>query len=65
MKRSTFLLTATTLIAALLSGCGEEAGPQNRGVYLLMDTSGTYTVIRLPSRASIRAASARRTSSPK
>ena len=43
MKRSTFLLTATTLIAALLAGCSQEVGPQNRGVYLLMDTSGTYT----------------------
>jgi hypothetical protein len=43
MKRSTFLLSATTLLAALLTGCSQEAGPQNRGVYLLMDTSGTYT----------------------
>ncbi len=40
MKRFTF---AAGLIAALLiQGCAEE-GPQNRGVYLLMDTSGTYT----------------------
>ena len=43
MKRSTFLLSITTLLAALLTGCNQEAGPQNRGVYLLMDTSGTYT----------------------
>lgn len=43
MKRSTFLLSATALAAALLTGCSEEVGPQNRGVYLLMDTSGTYT----------------------
>jgi hypothetical protein len=43
MKRSTFLLSATTLLAALLTGCSQEAVPQNRGVYLLMDTSGTYT----------------------
>ena len=43
MKRSTFLLSATTLLAALLTGCSEDPGPQNRGVYLLMDTSGTYT----------------------
>ncbi len=43
MKRSTFLLSATTLLAALLTGCNQDAGPQNRGVYLLMDTSGTYT----------------------
>lgn len=33
----------TALIAALVTGCTQEAGPQNRGVYLLMDTSGTYT----------------------
>ncbi len=43
MKRSTFLLSATTLLAALLTGCSQEPVPQNRGVYLLMDTSGTYT----------------------
>jgi len=43
MKRSTFLLSATTLVAALLTGCSQEVVPQNRGVYLLMDTSGTYT----------------------
>ncbi len=42
MMRSTFLLPITTLLAALLTGCSQEAGPQNRGVYLLMDTSGTY-----------------------
>jgi len=43
MKRSTFLLAMATLSAALLTGCNQDAGPQNRGVYLLMDTSGTYT----------------------
>jgi hypothetical protein len=43
MKRSTFLLSVTTLLAALLTGCSQDPGPQNRGVYLLMDTSGTYT----------------------
>ncbi len=43
MKRSTFLLTVTTLLTILLTGCTRDAGPQNRGVYLLMDTSGTYT----------------------
>ncbi|GMQ75688.1 MAG: hypothetical protein BMS9Abin01_0943 [Gammaproteobacteria bacterium] len=42
MMRSTFLLPIATLLAALLTGCSQEAGPQNRGVYLLMDTSGTY-----------------------
>jgi hypothetical protein len=43
MKRSTFLLAIATLSAVLLTGCNQDAGPQNRGVYLLMDTSGTYT----------------------
>ena len=43
MKRSTFLLSVTTLLAVLLSACSQDMGPQNRGVYLLMDTSGTYT----------------------
>jgi len=43
MKRSTFLLSVTALLATLLAGCNQEAVPQNRGVYLLMDTSGTYT----------------------
>ena len=43
MKRSTFLLSVTALLATLLTGCNQDAGPQNRGVYLLMDTSGTYT----------------------
>ena len=42
MMRSKFLLSVTTLLAALLTGCSQDAGPQNRGVYLLMDTSGTY-----------------------
>ena len=42
MKRSTFILSVTTLVALLLTGCSQEVGPQNRGVYLLMDTSGTY-----------------------
>lgn len=27
----------------LLSGCSENTGPTSRGVYLLLDTSGTYT----------------------
>lgn len=40
MKR---LLIITALIGALgLSACGEPA-PRNRGIYMLMDTSGTYT----------------------
>ncbi len=40
MKR--FACAASLLAALLIQGCAEE-GPQNRGVYLLMDTSGTYT----------------------
>jgi hypothetical protein len=43
MKRSTFLLTLAVLLGTLLTGCNQDSGPQNRGVYLLMDTSGTYT----------------------
>ena len=43
MKRSTFLLTVAALSGVLLTGCNQDAGPRNRGVYLLMDTSGTYT----------------------
>ncbi len=30
-------------LAAALAGCSGEAAPHTRGVYLLMDTSGTYT----------------------
>jgi len=30
-------------LAAALAGCSGEAAPTSRGVYLLMDTSGTYT----------------------
>jgi hypothetical protein len=37
------IYTAITLLAALLvSGCGETTA-HNRGVYMLLDTSGTYT----------------------
>jgi hypothetical protein len=35
-------LTLAVLALALV-GCSGEAAPTNRGVYLLMDTSGTYT----------------------
>lgn len=38
-KRLIFALVAPLL---LLSGCGDQT-PHNRGVYMLMDTSGTYT----------------------
>lgn len=40
MKR--LLLTVCTALVLLLSGCGDET-PRTRGVYLLLDTSGTYT----------------------
>ena len=40
MKR--FACAASLLAALLIQGCADEQ-PQNRGVYLLMDTSGTYT----------------------
>jgi hypothetical protein len=40
MKRLCFALAAIALLA--LTGCGEEKS-HSRGVYLLMDTSGTYT----------------------
>ncbi|MDJ0863255.1 MAG: VWA domain-containing protein [Gammaproteobacteria bacterium] len=40
MNRCAWLVSM--MAALLLQGCGEQA-PQNRGVYLLMDTSGTYT----------------------
>lgn len=45
MKHSLLTTIATfTLFAqgTLLSGCSDQ-GPTNRGVYLLLDTSGTYT----------------------
>ena len=37
-----FAWLASLIAALFIQGCAEE-GPQNRGVYLLMDTSGTYT----------------------
>jgi len=43
MKRQAILATITLLGAAFLTACERDVGPQNRGVYLLMDTSGTYT----------------------
>lgn len=42
MKPLTALATSLVL-AGMLVGCGGEAKPNTRGVYLLMDTSGTYT----------------------
>jgi len=72
--------TAALPLSLLLSGCGEQA-PQNKAVYLLIDTSGTYTqelnkaqailnylLANLDSGDSIAVAvavSARKTSSPK
>jgi hypothetical protein len=43
MKRLSMYFSATTLLAMSLAGCGEQAVPPGHGVYLLMDTSGTYT----------------------
>ncbi len=40
MNRLTACIAALGLLA--LAACSEQ-GPQNRGVYLLLDTSGTYT----------------------
>ncbi len=39
---STFIVTALLTSTALLSGCDEQK-PANKSVYLLLDTSGTYT----------------------
>lgn len=36
-------LITTIVFLQLLQGCSEPAGPTNTGVYLLLDTSGTYT----------------------
>lgn len=41
MKR-TIVIAASLLMAVLIGGCSGEATPNNRGVYLLIDTSGTY-----------------------
>lgn len=36
-------LLGLVMLLPFLSGCSEEATPSTRGVYMLMDTSGTYT----------------------
>jgi hypothetical protein len=41
MKRVT-IIAASLLLAVLIGGCDGEATPNSRGVYLLIDTSGTY-----------------------
>lgn len=41
MKLRKLILVGFTFL--LLSCSGEEAGPNNHGVYMLVDTSGTYT----------------------
>ncbi|MCK4706943.1 MAG: VWA domain-containing protein [Gammaproteobacteria bacterium] len=46
MKRSiltTLTICLLVLQGLLLSACSGNNGPTNKGVYLLMDTSGTYT----------------------
>lgn len=41
MKRVT-ILAVSLFMVVLIGGCSGEAMPSNRGVYLLIDTSGTY-----------------------
>ena len=41
MKRLKLIITIAIL--QLAQGCSENTGPTNTGVYLLLDTSGTYT----------------------
>ncbi len=41
MKRA-IIIAVSVVMAALIGGCNGEAMPNNRGVYLLIDTSGTY-----------------------
>lgn len=41
MKRVS-IIAASLLLSAIVGGCSGEATPNNRGVYLLLDTSGTY-----------------------
>lgn len=44
MKAFKLVLLATGLLAlSLLSGCNRHVVPSTRGVYMLVDTSGTYT----------------------
>lgn len=38
-----WLSLSLVVLGLTLAGCSGEARPTNRGVYLLMDTSGTYT----------------------
>lgn len=42
MNKIPKLIVATALVATLLLGCGESK-PNTRAIYLLLDTSGTYT----------------------
>lgn len=43
MKRLLNVVLVIGTLSALLVGCGGSARPDNRAVYLLLDTSGTYT----------------------
>ena len=36
-------LIITIIFLQMIQGCSDSAGPSNTGVYLLLDTSGTYT----------------------
>ena len=41
MSKKIVLVALSLIAGALLAGCG-DSGPRNTGVYLLLDTSGTY-----------------------
>ena len=41
--KSTYVIGLLLLQAVVLSACSNDEGPTNSGVYLLLDTSGTYT----------------------
>jgi len=43
LTRTTITLGLFLLQSVLLSACSDNNGPTNSGVYLLLDTSGTYT----------------------
>ena len=36
----------TIALCAMLASCGQQ-GPQNNGVYMLLDTSGTYREVEV------------------
>jgi len=42
MRRTTTQLFLATVASFIVAGCSAPASPRNTGVYLLLDTSGTY-----------------------